>query len=168
MIFFSLVELEGEDYRLVKYMYETYFRPRNGEVEDEIVKIFIGPNGDSYGSLCYKFLFDGDPKQYNRGQDVIAGNNDTAIASKIMRNAVNDQINNFKATNTKPGEDYEVDHSSPKFYVLRNLFFDEYGVTAEDICNRRDGSLEQWQRFHRERAKLRWLPTDQNRLNLHD
>lgn len=97
-----------------------------------------------------------------------------------MRNSINYQILDFKTKNPnkvcefcKSTKDMNVDHSEPQFLDIKNEFL----VTKSEVPTEFDGDEhyrscfkfkdaefgQEWNKFHKEKANLRWLCGDCNR-----
>jgi len=97
-----------------------------------------------------------------------------------MRNSINYQILDFKTKNPnkvcefcKSTKDMNVDHSEPQFLDIKNEFL----VSKSEVPTEFDGDEhyrscfkfkdaefgQEWNKFHKEKANLRWLCGDCNR-----
>lgn len=97
-----------------------------------------------------------------------------------MRNSINYQILDFKTENPirvcefcKSEKDMNVDHSEPQFFDIKNEFLSsksevptEFDADEHHRCCFKVKDVEfgkEWNKFHKEKANLRWLCGDCNR-----
>lgn len=176
-------ELSDTDDNLLKYLFITYYTTDEGQTkysEDDIDRFYIGYG--SYNTICFHIrLKNGktDVATYKR----LAGENRTnnANLNKAYRNAVSDQINEFKKNNPLNsgelcpighcvlGENAEVDHVVPLYKLIISWMNEgNYGPTCKYVENHDyvldQPYLESWTKFHKQHAELRWLSYKGNRV----
>lgn len=129
--------------------------------------------GGMYNSVAFWLIrADGTEVDISYRTAVDGRGTDAARVAKAARCEISQQIGSWKAENPMPSPGMHCDHIEPFDAILADwlravdLSAGEIGVVSnkvgfQDLFASRELALS-WQRFHRARARLQWLPATTN------
>ena len=174
--------LSAQETFFYKNIFSKYYTPEDIYTKfkiTEIQSVKIIPNG--WGNRCFVIIVNNIeyPTSIRRLAGSKSGSNEKAYIKRAMREAINEQINNFKISNPLDvtllcpleniplGIDAQVDHEIP-FHIIANDWLSGKKVLYEYDLNKMDYVLKEplkndWSNFHLQKAKLRWLSKEGNK-----
>ena len=167
-------KITNSEKEVIKGYYKKYYVPAENKEKRSIKDIEIKDN--KFNSNCFSFIFD-DGLAENIAIRYLTGEkiNDASYKNKSMRNAIQNQIRDFIANNPKAndGNVYEVGHE-PDFFEIQKEFLDIYNngqdPVPDNTIDLKNNILPNnlttlWREFHKEKATLKWITKEKNRLH---
>lgn len=178
-------QLTDEEDKQIKWLFEMFYTPDEDQIKypvSDIDRFYIGriPGRYTTGFRIRRKVGEDHNATYKR----LAGGNRTSATNikRALRHAIRPQIEEFRKENplnpldicpieNKPlGSDAEVDHYDPTFSELAKQWLEENKKIkaipkseSEAIYVLEEPSQSNWIRFHKEKARLRWLSKEGNR-----
>lgn len=166
-----------------KEIFKNFYTPDNIYNKfktDDISKISIVLN--NYGKKCFSICVNNE--YYPTSIKRLSGSNRTKNINlkRALRNAIKEQIEDFRLENPLDvnancpiiktqllNEDAQVDHEIP-FYILADEWIKDnknisylYDLNIFDYVLQ-EPYLTKWRKFHYEKAKLRWVSKNGNKI----
>lgn len=173
-----LSENEGEFF---KHIFEKFYTPDEDDTKFSALQISnISIVQNNYGNKGFSILVDNVwvPTSIKR----LSGSNrtDTANLRRSLRNAIEPQIQKFRACNSlNPndmcpitgnvlGSDAEVDHEIPFHVLAAKWIKDNRNISYHYVLDKFEYILQEpqytsWSNFHEKESKLRWVSKEGNK-----
>ena len=176
--------LNEHETQYYKILFEYNYTPDEIETKfniKDIESVSIIPDG--WGRRCFAVIVNSIqyPTSIRRLAGSKIGSNKNAYIKRAMREAIHDQINNFKNNNPlniedicplkniKLGIDAQVDHILP-FHIIADEWLSNNKNASYEYClNKKNYILKEpflfsWSDYHHKKASLRWLSKEGNKI----